>query len=199
MPGPRRARVWRQEGAWFGEEGRSGPGPFPPPPPGGQHWAYREVRRAGPPPWARQVRLRRGDIRQVVLSALADGPAHGYEIIRRLEERSGGLWRPSAGSVYPMLQQLEDEELVTSETESQGGKRVYQLTDTGREQASRATDLPWGRPGVAGPAVEVRGAVGAIQAAARQVVAVGSSEQLEQALALLTETRQKLYQLLAES
>ena len=98
-----------------------------------------------------------------------------------------------------MLQQLEDEELVTSETESQPGKRVYQLTDSGREQASRATDLPWGRPGVTGPAVEVRGAVGAIQAAARQVVAVGSPEQVERALALLTETRQKLYQLLAES
>jgi DNA-binding PadR family transcriptional regulator len=135
----------------------------------------------------------------VVLNALLEGPAHGYEIIRRLEERSGGLWRPSAGSVYPMLQQLEDEELVTSETESQGGKRVYQLTDSGREQASQATDLPWGRPGVGGPAVEVRDAVGAIQAAARQVVAVGSPEQLERATALLTETRQKLYQLLAES
>lgn len=129
-----------------------------------------------------------------------DGPAHGYEIIRRLEERSGGLWRPSAGSVYPMLQQLEDEELVTSETESAGtGKRVYSLTDRGREQAARATDLPWGRPGMAGPAVEVRAAGMAIQAAARQVLTVGSPEQVERALALLTETRQKLYQLLAES
>lgn len=144
--------------------------------------------------------MRRGDIRQVVLSALLDGPAHGYEIIRRLEERSGGLWRPSAGSVYPTLQQLEDEELVTSETDSQaGGKRVYQLTDSGREQASQATDLPWGRPGMTGPAAEMRGAVSAIQAAARQVVGVGSPEQVERALALLTETRQKLYQLLAES
>jgi len=98
-----------------------------------------------------------------------------------------------------MLQQLEDEELVTSVTDAQGGgKRVYELTDAGREQASQATDLPWGRPGAAGPAVEVRAAVGAIQAAARQVVSVGSPEQVERAQALLTETRQKLYQLLAE-
>ncbi|MBO0692191.1 MAG: PadR family transcriptional regulator, partial [Acidimicrobiaceae bacterium] len=167
----RRARGWGQGGDWFGEEEGPGGGPFPPPPPhGGPHWIYREVhRKGGPPHRTRQIRLRRGDIRQVVLSALLDGPAHGYEIIRRLEERSGGLWRPSAGSVYPMLQQLEDEELVTSDAESQsGGKRVYQLTDAGREEASQATDLPWGRPGVTGPAVEIRASVGAIQSAARQ-------------------------------
>lgn len=166
---------------WFGDGDAFRGGPFPPPP-------HR----------VRQIRLRRGDIRSVVLSALTDGPAHGYEIIRRLEERSGGLWRPSAGSVYPMLQQLEDEELVSSEAESEGGKRVYALTDAGREEAARATDLPWGRPGVTGPAVEMRAAVGAIGAAARQVATVGSPEQAERALALLTETRQKLYQLLAE-
>src|ERR1700742_3583670 len=88
------------------------------------------------PPWGGH-RLRRGDIRAVLLTALLDGPAHGYEIIRRLEERSGGLWRPSAGSVYPTLQQLEEEGKLTSETDSTpqgGGKRVYTLTDEGREE-----------------------------------------------------------------
>lgn len=167
---------------------------------GGPHRRMHEDFRGGPP-WGRAVRLRRGDIRQVLLVALLDGPAHGYELIRRLEERSGGLWRPSAGSVYPTLQQMEDEGLVTSTSEPQdggGGKRVYELTDAGREAAGRATDMPWGRPGPAGPAADVRDAVGAIGAAALQVVTVGSAEQVERAVALLTETRQKLYQLLAE-
>jgi DNA-binding PadR family transcriptional regulator len=141
--------------------------------------------------------MRRGDIRVVLLSALVDGPAHGYEIIRRLEERSGGVWRPSAGSVYPTLQLLEEEGLLTSE--EQGGKRVYTLTESGREEAAQATDLPWDRPqGTPGAPQSVREAIGALAAAARQVVSVGSPDQVARALTLLTETRQKLYQLLAE-
>lgn len=165
---------------------------------GGAHRRMHEEFWAGAS-WGRPMRLRRGDIRQVLLVALLDGAAHGYELIRRLEERSGGLWRPSAGSVYPTLQQMEDEGLVTSTTEGQeGGKRVYELTEAGREAAGRATDLPWGRPGQSGPQAEVREAVGAIGAAARQVVAVGSPEQVARAVELLTEARQKLYQLLAE-
>jgi DNA-binding PadR family transcriptional regulator len=141
--------------------------------------------------------MRRGDIRVALLSALVDGPAHGYEIIRRLEERSGGVWRPSAGSVYPTLQLLEEEGLLTSEEQS--GKRVYTLTDTGREQASTATDLPWDRPeGPPSAPQSVREAIGALAAAARQVVTVGNPDQVARTLTLLTETRQKLYQILAE-
>ena len=60
---------------------------------------------------------------------------HGYQIIQELAERTGGVWRPSPGSVYPTLQQLEDEDLVR-ETASESGKRVYELTDAGREQAA---------------------------------------------------------------
>ena len=91
-------------------------------------------------------RMRRGDIRRAVLSTLRDGPAHGYEVMRRLEERSGGLWRPSPGSVYPTLQMLEDEGLVRSAT--QDGTRTYELTDTGRGEAEAATkegerEAPW--------------------------------------------------------
>src|SRR6476659_2831154 len=76
---------------------------------------------------------RRGDIRTALLVALTDAPAHGYELIQRIEDKSEGAWRPSAGSVYPTLQLLEDEGLVTS-TESDG-KRVYSITDEGRAQA----------------------------------------------------------------
>ena len=84
--------------------------------------------------------MRRGDVRTAMLVALRDEPAHGYEVMRRLEEISGGLWRPSPGSVYPHLQMLEDEGLVRSSEVN--GSRTYSLTDAGRAEAEEAT-LPW--------------------------------------------------------
>ncbi len=76
-----------------------------------------------------------GEVRLALLSLMSDGPKHGYELMKRLEERSGGIYRASAGTVYPTLQQLEDEGLVVSE--SQAGKRVYSLTETGRAELNR--------------------------------------------------------------
>lgn len=73
-----------------------------------------------------------GEVRLAMLSLLADGPKHGYELMRQLEGRSGGIYRASAGTVYPTLQQLEDEGLIASET--QDGKRVYRITDAGRAE-----------------------------------------------------------------
>jgi DNA-binding PadR family transcriptional regulator len=70
-----------------------------------------------------------GELRLALLSLLEEGPRHGYELMKQLEERSGGMYRASAGSVYPTLQQLEDEGLARSEPES--GKRVYRLTPEG--------------------------------------------------------------------
>ena len=78
-------------------------------------------------------RHRRGDIRLVLLAALIDGSAHGYELMRRLEEQTSGQWRPSPGSVYPSLQLLEDEGLVVGSEE--GGRKVYQLTVLGKGKA----------------------------------------------------------------
>ena len=78
-------------------------------------------------------RARRGDVRAAVLALLVERPMHGYEMIQELEERTGGVWRPSPGAVYPALQLLEDQGLVTAdETE---GKRRYQLTEAGRTHA----------------------------------------------------------------
>ncbi len=71
-----------------------------------------------------------GEVRLALLSLLADEPTHGYELMKRLEERSGGVYRASAGTIYPTLQQLEDEGQITSE--SVNGKRVYKLTEAGR-------------------------------------------------------------------
>src|SRR6266540_4346007 len=88
-------------------------------------------------------RARRGDVRTAILALLAERPMHGYEMIQELSGRTGGMWRPSPGSVYPTLQMLEDEGLISSqETE---GKRLFSLTDTGREEAGRHSpgQAPW--------------------------------------------------------
>jgi DNA-binding PadR family transcriptional regulator len=128
-----------------------------------------------------------------------DGPAHGYEVIRRLEERSGGLWRPSAGSVYPTLQLLEEQGLLTSRED--GGKRVYELTDEGRAEieGNVAGGLPWETAeGTASGRHALRGAVVQLHLAAKQVAMAADEARVERATAVLKEARQKLYQLLAE-
>jgi DNA-binding PadR family transcriptional regulator len=90
-------------------------------------------------PWGRSSRFfDTGEVRLALLSLLESGPKHGYQLIKDLEERSSGIYRASAGAVYPNLQQLEDEGLVTSETKD--GKRVYTLTAGGREELTREKD-----------------------------------------------------------
>src|SRR3954471_12060662 len=88
-------------------------------------------------------RVRRGDVRSAVLALLDDRPMHGYEMITELDERTGGRWRPSAGSIYPTLQLLEDEGLVTAEEVD--GRKVYSLTDSGKEAVPEHTKgkQPW--------------------------------------------------------
>lgn len=87
--------------------------------------------------------VKKGDLKYVLLGLLADEPMHGYEVIRRLEEESAGLYSPSPGSVYPTLQMLEDQGLVSSE--QRDGKRVYEITDEGRafldEHTERTDDI----------------------------------------------------------
>ncbi|MEZ5322284.1 MAG: PadR family transcriptional regulator [Microthrixaceae bacterium] len=147
-------------------------------------------------PGSGRRRKRRGDIRTAVLAVLAEQPRHGYEIIQALEEKSGGAWRPSPGSVYPMLQMLEDEGLARPN--ERDGKRVYELTDAGRAEATeRMTDAggpPWaGGDGSGG----LRMAMMQLGAAARQIGMAGSREQVEQAVAIVNEARKQIYRLLA--
>lgn len=122
----------------------------PPPPPHHHHHHH------GPPPPRfgpgrpphRGGRARRGEVRLVFLEILKEGPKHGYEIIRTLEERSGGRYVPSPGSVYPTLQYLEEAGWIASET--QGERRVYRLTEEGQShldsQAHELADF-WDRYG----------------------------------------------------
>ena len=148
------------------------------------------------PPWAAGRRMRRGDVRVALLDALQDGPAHGYELITRLEQRSGGMWRPSAGSVYPTLQLLEEQGKVTGRDED--GKRVFELTEDGRADATAAKERqPWDGGGPSQAHFKLRATLGQLGMAARQVAQVGDDGQIEAAMAVLVEARQKLYRLLA--
>ncbi|HYM82558.1 MAG TPA: PadR family transcriptional regulator [Candidatus Dormibacteraeota bacterium] len=140
--------------------------------------------------------IRRGEIRPLVLAALSTRPMHGYEVIQELEARSGGRWRPSAGSVYPTLQLLADEGLVSSEDVD--GRRVYTITDAGR-QAAAATPAPdpWvDRGGGREPGLREVGAQ--LMAAMVQVERIGSPAARREALRILSEARRQLYRLLAE-
>jgi DNA-binding PadR family transcriptional regulator len=155
----------------------------------------------GGPPWAGGRRARRGDVRAALLTLLGEGPMHGYDLIRELEERSGGMWRPSPGSIYPTLQMLEDEGLVTSE--EQDGKRIYSITDAGRaeleERKERESAAPWefGETMAEG-LPKLREAMFQLGAAAMQVARAGSAEQRAKAAEILSEARKKLYAILAE-
>ncbi len=76
-------------------------------------------------------RFEKGDIKYVILDLLRDRPSYGYEIIRALEERFGGLYTPSAGTVYPTLQMLEEMGYVTAE--QRDGRKVYTITEAGQK------------------------------------------------------------------
>ena len=146
-------------------------------------------------------RMRRGDIRTALLVVLGEGSGHGYELIQRVEEKSGGAWRPSPGSVYPTLQMLEDEGLVLAA--DRDGKRVYEITDTGRAEATRRVEEaggePWAVNAADGPNPwQLRESIGLLHLAAKQVAVAGNSEQVEKAIQIVTDARKKLYQLLSE-
>jgi DNA-binding PadR family transcriptional regulator len=86
-------------------------------------------------PWmGRQRFFEPGEVRLAVLSLLSEAPKHGYQLMKELQDISGGLYTASAGSVYPTLQQLEQDKLV--DVALQSGRRVYRLTRAGKKEAS---------------------------------------------------------------
>jgi len=146
-------------------------------------------------------RARRGDVRLALLRLLAEEPRNGYQLIQAIEERSEGLWRPSPGSVYPTLAQLEDEGLVRS-VESEGARR-FELTGAGREHLDSRGDEPdpWepAAKDTDNPLTELAPLVIQIGKATFQVASVGDRAQRDQARGLLADTRRALYRILAEA
>jgi DNA-binding PadR family transcriptional regulator len=171
--------------------GPGGPefGPFGPGGPGGPGRGGRRGRRA-----------RRGDIRAAILLLLAEEPRNGYGLMQEIEERSGGVWRPSPGSVYPALSQLEDEGLVRA-TEHEG-RKSFALTDEGTAHVEANRErygTPWETVGEGAhdELHELRRSAQALAIAAMQVAQTGTKDQLGEAKAILEESRRRLYRLLA--
>lgn len=146
------------------------------------------------------TRMGRGDVRAAVLALLAEKPMHGYQLMSEIEERSGGAWKPSPGSVYPTLQLLADEGLISAEESN--GRKTYSLTDEGRKIVDAAADrpAPWEAQGARDSSrtgALPKAGIELAQAAA-QVGRSGSTEQVAQAVAVLDEARRKLYSILAQ-
>jgi DNA-binding PadR family transcriptional regulator len=140
-------------------------------------------------------------VRAAILLLLDEEPLHGYQLIHRIEERSGGLWRPSPGSVYPALQLLEDEGLVRPEEEE--GRRVFHLTESGKEYvAEQRLELEAARDAVTGRvnprALTLQDLVHQLMVAVDQVAQVGTPAQLDAAQEALIATRRQLYRILAD-
>ncbi len=169
---------------WRGGWGPAGPGPW-----------------FGEPKFRHGPRVKRGDVRAAALALLAEEPRNGYQIIQEIAERSDDVWRPSPGSVYPALQQLEDEGLVQTET-PEGGRRRYALTTEGQAYVAAHPDevrAPWEMVArsVGADAIELRHLVAQVAAAAIQVVRVGTDAQAAKAQQILTDARRSLYRILA--
>lgn len=143
-------------------------------------------------------RMGRGDIRTAILAALAEEPMHGYQIIQAISKRTHGAWKPSPGSIYPTLQLLADEGLISGE--QVGERKVYSLTVAGKEAAAETEGpMPWDpRHGMDPNRAALPKSGAKLAQAAAQVMQNGTPEQRERAVALLDETRRKLYAMLAE-
>ncbi|MCI0426320.1 MAG: PadR family transcriptional regulator [Actinobacteria bacterium] len=175
---------WRQKammmggrGGWGGYmRGGFGPGPF----------------------FAGGPKVGRGEVRIAILQLLTEQPMHGYQIMQELSKRTSGVWRLSPGSVYPTLQQLEDEGLVRADR--QDGKNVYSLTDDGRAAVESEATTPWETlgGGVHDELFELRDIGFQVGAAVIQVARTGSTAQVAKAKEILENARREIYRLLAE-
>ncbi|NNG37033.1 PadR family transcriptional regulator [Nakamurella aerolata] len=155
----------------------------------------------GGPPWGPRSRAGRGDVRSAVLALVAEQPMHGYQIIQEISRRSGGVWRPSPGSVYPTLQQLEDEGLVRAQ--EQDGRRVFHLTDDGRtlagERADEFSRLWDGYADATGSSDEqdLGQLIAQVATAFVHVAKNGTPQELDAAREVLRRTRSDLYGILS--
>ena len=174
---------------------------------------------SGPPPWLqgliglaqsgaqapRAPKVKRGDVRAAILDVLAVEPMNGYQIIQQIAERSGGAWKPSPGSVYPTVQQLEDEGLV--EGADGNGRRLLTLTGAGRAYVDEHPDelaATWkafdeaAEAEAAGSGPDLKPVIGQVMGAVWQVVTTGTRQQQAEAAEILADTRRRLYGLLAD-
>jgi DNA-binding PadR family transcriptional regulator len=162
------------------------------------------MRLPGPPGFRgmrRGRRIRRGDVRAAILLLVEEPPRNGYQIMQEVQERSDGVWRPSPGSVYPALSQLEDEGLIRSEEGD--GRKLFALTDAGRayvQERGEDKRAPWEQMSgeVSDEAHELGKLMREVGFAFVQVMRTGGAEQMGKAREVLSATRRDLYRILAD-
>ena len=194
----------------------------------GQHWQDHDRYRrqpGGPPPWLQEIfvafgqpqrpaprgpRVRRGDVRIAIIDVLHRAhetaeALNGYQVIQQIADLSDGQWRPSPGSVYPTIQQLEDEGLV--EADAEHGRKTIRLTESGRSWAeSHASELagvwaPFTRTeqrAESSSGADLKSEIGQVMSATWQLMTQGSDQQRRAALDVLVEMRRRLYGILAD-
>jgi DNA-binding PadR family transcriptional regulator len=176
----------------------------------GHHGSHFDPRACWQGPWrgmglgpgGRRSRARRGDVRAAVLLLLEEQPRNGYQLMEEIESRSSGAWRPSPGSVYPALSQLEDEGLIRADEGA--GRRAFELTDEGRayvDENRAALGSPWEEAGGDVPSdfVDLRNLIGQLGMATLQVVQTGDEAHIAEAKQVLADARKSLYGILAEA
>lgn len=192
---------WGQAGAWGGDWAGPGRGRPPGPPP----WLA-GLFGMGAPERPRAPKVKRGDVRAAILDVLAVEPLNGYQVIQQIAERSNGEWRPSPGSVYPTIAQLEDEGLVVAEVER---GRTLRLTPEGEAYVAEHPEelaAVWApfdaeaadRVGDGPDLSLLKSELGQLMSAIWQILSSGTDQQRAEAMAVMVETRRKLYGLLAE-
>jgi DNA-binding PadR family transcriptional regulator len=212
-------RSWGREfEAMFRQNGGEWGGPWS----GRQGGPHRRSGRPGPPPWLsglfglagqegqRGPRVRRGDVRVAILAVLADEPLNGYQVIQQIADRTDGAWRPSPGSVYPTISQLEDEGLIEGDDER--GRRTLRLSDAGRDYLTTHPDevagvwAPFENDGRGAREDGVESAdftslkpeLGRVMNAVWQIITTGTDDQRRAAIGVLVEARRGLYGILAD-
>lgn len=145
-------------------------------------------------------RGRRGDVRAAILTLLAERPMHGYEMIQEIAERSQDLWKPSPGSVYPTLQLLVDEDLIAG-TESDGSKKLFELTEAGRAVAEKIETPPWEEitEGAAPGHADLRNAAGQLMRAVAMSAGAATPEQQKRIADIVNNARREVYGVLGET
>jgi DNA-binding PadR family transcriptional regulator len=184
---------------------------------------------SGPPPWLQEIfgfgapqrpanrgpRVKRGDVRTAIIDVLhrasqAGESLNGYQVIQQISDLSGGEWRPSPGSVYPTIQQLQDEGLVESDDDR--GRRTIRLSTEGTTWASdHASELAavWAPfqtadtsaatdTGAPTQGADIKSEIAQVMSAVWQLVTQGSDQQRRAALEVLVDTRRRLYGILAD-
>jgi DNA-binding PadR family transcriptional regulator len=138
-------------------------------------------------------------VRTAVLLLLTEQPMHGYQLMQAIADRTGGRWTPSPGAIYPTINQLEDEALVSVTADA--GRKLVSLTDAGREHVDAGRDAwtdPFAGFDAAEPGADLRGLLAELHGAVRQVGRAGTDAQRAAAAKILADARRSLYLLLAD-